>query len=324
MNTTEQGFAALQSGDAYRAWLLFQKAVGEEPGSARAWEGLGLSLCGVGRPADALTALDRAVSLAPGQAALHRHRGAVLEQLQRPAEALAAYRQVLALQPGDAACLAAVQRLQFAAVPPPVYAAYPVAYPAPPRVDNSEKQVLIVVGSVLLAVVIGVAGLSFTAWRIGQRLTRSSKPAVTQPLPAAPSWRTGTRPEVTIPRYRPPRTEFRFPERRVYPRIQVPGPPTIRIPEIRQPEVRIIEPPPVYIPAPPRIVMPEPPRIRRPEIPRFEPPELPRRFYRPELPRPPFPGSDPADPFPRPEAPFPGGATPAPSQPPASPPTEQL
>jgi tetratricopeptide (TPR) repeat protein len=68
-------------------------ATGALAGSASAWDAYGVALRNVGRPDDAVVALDRSLELDPGRVATHAHRGVALAANGRHGEALAAYRR---------------------------------------------------------------------------------------------------------------------------------------------------------------------------------------------------------------------------------------
>ncbi len=79
---------------------LFREGVRLEPGSAEAWQRLGDALLfALGRPAEAVDALQQATRLAPADAPTWLSLGLAQQALQRPAEAVAALEEALRLDP---------------------------------------------------------------------------------------------------------------------------------------------------------------------------------------------------------------------------------
>jgi len=92
-----QGVQAFEGHDLVRAEALFVEALRLVPGRPSALINLAAVHHRLGRPAQALAALDQALAVQPDDAAAWFHRGQLLQVLERPAEALAAYERVLAL-----------------------------------------------------------------------------------------------------------------------------------------------------------------------------------------------------------------------------------
>lgn len=76
------------------------QTLARNPDHADAWTVLGMIYELMGRPGEALGALQRALSLRPAHPLAHNSLGIVLEALGRPAEAEAAYRRALEILPG--------------------------------------------------------------------------------------------------------------------------------------------------------------------------------------------------------------------------------
>lgn len=89
----ERGLLALRAGDHSRARDAFSRATELQPGSVRAWHGLGNALRAAGEPGQAVLAFERAVLLAPDNAAVRINLGASLRLLGRADEALARLRE---------------------------------------------------------------------------------------------------------------------------------------------------------------------------------------------------------------------------------------
>jgi Flp pilus assembly protein TadD len=83
------------------ALACYQRACDLEPGNAKSWHGMGVSLVLLGRPAEA--ALRKALELSPGSSnTLCALGNLLLSDLARHEEALACLRQAVAAGPGDA------------------------------------------------------------------------------------------------------------------------------------------------------------------------------------------------------------------------------
>jgi predicted TPR repeat methyltransferase len=95
----DEGYALLEAGqvDASAAALLRARALA--PDSPLAHYRLGLLYSDIGRPAEAVTALDVVIALQPDNARAHNNRGSALQLLGRAAEAETAFRAAIALAP---------------------------------------------------------------------------------------------------------------------------------------------------------------------------------------------------------------------------------
>ena len=93
------GVTAFEAGELTRAETLFLDALRLVPGRPSALINLAAVRHRLGRPADALLALDQALEAEPGDAAAWYHRGQLLQALERPLDALGAYERVLTLMP---------------------------------------------------------------------------------------------------------------------------------------------------------------------------------------------------------------------------------
>lgn len=93
------GVQAFEAGDFARAETLFLEALRRVPGRTSALVNLAAVRHRLGRPQEALAALDQALAGAPDDRAAWFHRGQLLQQLGRPGDALGSYERVLALDP---------------------------------------------------------------------------------------------------------------------------------------------------------------------------------------------------------------------------------
>jgi len=93
------GVQAFEAGDAARAETHFLEALRLVPGRVSALVNLAAARHRLGRPAEALAALEQALAGAPDDVAAWFHHGQLLQQLGRPVDALASYERVLALDP---------------------------------------------------------------------------------------------------------------------------------------------------------------------------------------------------------------------------------
>lgn len=90
--------AALERWDELATVL--RESVRLDPADADSWERLGSALLyGLGRPAEAIAALDQATHLAPGEASSRLDLAVALAAAGRPAEAVAAFAAAEALDP---------------------------------------------------------------------------------------------------------------------------------------------------------------------------------------------------------------------------------
>lgn len=79
---------------------LLRENVRLEPGSATAWQRLGLTLLfALNQPVEATSALEEAARLAPGDAPVHMGLGLALHASGRPREAVSALEEALRLDP---------------------------------------------------------------------------------------------------------------------------------------------------------------------------------------------------------------------------------
>jgi predicted TPR repeat methyltransferase len=97
------GVQAFEAGDLARAEALFVESLRHVPGRPSTLANLALVHQRLGRPAEALAAVERAIEAAPEDTAAWFHRGQLLQQLERPLEALPAYERVVALDASHAA-----------------------------------------------------------------------------------------------------------------------------------------------------------------------------------------------------------------------------
>lgn len=89
-------------GDLEGAVKAYRDVIARRPGSRAALLNLGITLCAVDRPADALAPLDRLLALDAGSVEGWINRGLCLHVLGDHAGAIAAYRRVLDVAPGNA------------------------------------------------------------------------------------------------------------------------------------------------------------------------------------------------------------------------------
>lgn len=97
------GVQAFEAGDLARAESRFLEALRLVPGRVSALVNLAAVRHRLGRPAEALAALEQALAGAPDDLAAWFHHGQLLQQLGRPVDALGSYERVLALDPRNAA-----------------------------------------------------------------------------------------------------------------------------------------------------------------------------------------------------------------------------
>ena len=100
-----RGLEVAQTGAAGEAAQLFRQAIEAHPGSAEAWNGLGVVLARQGESAEAVDAFRRALGLRPGYAEVHRNLAVVLDRRGRAAEATSEYRAFLAHAGAGHPCL---------------------------------------------------------------------------------------------------------------------------------------------------------------------------------------------------------------------------
>ncbi|MBL8327062.1 MAG: tetratricopeptide repeat protein [Rubrivivax sp.] len=93
-----EGVRQLEAGQLAQAEALFLESLRLVPARPSTLANLALVRQRLGRPAEALAAIEQALQAEPGDVPAWFHRGQLLQQLQRPAEALAAYERLLALQ----------------------------------------------------------------------------------------------------------------------------------------------------------------------------------------------------------------------------------
>jgi predicted TPR repeat methyltransferase len=84
---------------------LFERALGVNPESARAYNNFGNILQALGLHDRALASYDRSLALRPDNPKALMHRGTALRKLGRPDDALASFERALLLQPGYAEAL---------------------------------------------------------------------------------------------------------------------------------------------------------------------------------------------------------------------------
>lgn len=96
-NAFVQGVQAFEAGEWSRAEALFVESLRHVPGRPSTLANLALVHHRLGRPAQALAAVEQALEAAPDDAAACFHRAQLLQQLERPFDALAAYERLLAL-----------------------------------------------------------------------------------------------------------------------------------------------------------------------------------------------------------------------------------
>jgi predicted O-linked N-acetylglucosamine transferase (SPINDLY family) len=99
------GLIELQSGQAEKAAVLFDRAAALEPGNAEFHLCQGHARLELGRLEEALVSYGRAADLQPGRPDIAFNRGNAFQSLGRHAEALACYDGVLAAYPNDAGTL---------------------------------------------------------------------------------------------------------------------------------------------------------------------------------------------------------------------------
>lgn len=97
--------ALLRAGRVEQAHQICQALLAADPTDGEAAHLLGFTALRLGRPAEALVALEQAARLQPGNPELFNNRGNALKALGRSEEALASYRRALALLPDYAEAL---------------------------------------------------------------------------------------------------------------------------------------------------------------------------------------------------------------------------
>jgi len=95
--------ALVERGDAGRALALAHLLVQAEPGSADAWNAVGLAAAACGQLSSALRFLDQAIALDGESVEAHNNRGGVLCGLGRAAEGIDAFASALRRRPDDPA-----------------------------------------------------------------------------------------------------------------------------------------------------------------------------------------------------------------------------
>lgn len=105
------GHVYLDQNDSERAREEFALAVELRPDDGGALVGLGRSLLGCGRAADALPVLEKAATLNPGYADAHFHLAQALAELEERDRAIDHYKEALNINPRYGAANAALSRL---------------------------------------------------------------------------------------------------------------------------------------------------------------------------------------------------------------------
>jgi protein O-GlcNAc transferase len=90
-----------QQGDLAGGIALLRRALAVDAGQGRLHNLLGMALCALGQPQEAVVSFDAAIVLQPTLAAAHGGRGDALATLGRLGDAVASYDSALALQPGS-------------------------------------------------------------------------------------------------------------------------------------------------------------------------------------------------------------------------------
>jgi len=97
------GVQAFEADELPRAEALFLEALRRVPGRPSALVNLAAVRHRLGRPAEALAALEQALAAQPDDAPAWFHRGQLLQMLQRPGDALPSYERVLSIDPAHGA-----------------------------------------------------------------------------------------------------------------------------------------------------------------------------------------------------------------------------
>ncbi|MBL8343561.1 MAG: tetratricopeptide repeat protein [Rubrivivax sp.] len=92
-----EGVRLFEAGQLPQAEALFLESLRRVPARPSTLANLALVRQRLGRPAEALEAIEQALQVQPDDVPAWFHRGQLLQQLQRPADALAAYERLLAL-----------------------------------------------------------------------------------------------------------------------------------------------------------------------------------------------------------------------------------
>jgi Flp pilus assembly protein TadD len=112
----EEASSAIDSGDYDRATSLLERAISVEPNNGRAFYYYGLAMGERGRPASALSLLQKAEILLQGNARalgdVYAQMGTNLERLGRRQEAVRRYEQALSQDPGNAQARRRLEALQ--------------------------------------------------------------------------------------------------------------------------------------------------------------------------------------------------------------------
>ncbi|MBA3810689.1 MAG: tetratricopeptide repeat protein, partial [Caulobacteraceae bacterium] len=103
-----RGLKHERQGDLEAAAADFRDALADAPNDFATLNALGACLAKLGRPGEALSALDVALSLEPGFAPAHCHRGGALEALGQTERAREAYEGALQHDPGSIRALGAL------------------------------------------------------------------------------------------------------------------------------------------------------------------------------------------------------------------------
>lgn len=107
----------LETGRPEQASREFLRVVNEQPGNARAFNGLGLALVALGNDKDALSAFARAVHSDSSLADAHANAGWVFLRRNDSKTAAAAFHQALSIDPRQRRALAGLQQLDAAGPP---------------------------------------------------------------------------------------------------------------------------------------------------------------------------------------------------------------